>query len=321
MSWKVLLFIFFKIASYIKLIKKHLYISMICSVLFGNFVLAQQEDTTQSFNKKRLGISAGLTATAYTAGVLYLSEVWYKDHERVPMHIYNDNAGWKQMDKVAHAYIAYHQSRAGYEMMKWSGLNENLSIFLGGSLGFIFQLPIEIFDGLYEGYGFSWGDVYANTAGTFLFISQQKFAEEQFIKFKFSYFPTVYSKMNSRVLGENALESLFTDYNAQTYWLSLNLNKIISNQKIPAWLNLAIGYSAGGMLSEFENPKWIKGERAPEINRYRQFFLSPDIDYAKLKGNSRFLNGVLEALNLTKLPAPAVEYSTEYGWVFHFIHF
>ncbi|ADR20282.1 DUF2279 domain-containing protein [Marivirga tractuosa] len=303
------------------MLNKNLYNTLICFILCSNIVLAQNVDTVKSVNKKRLGISAGLTAASYTAGILYLSEVWYKDHERVPMHFYDDNAGWKQMDKVAHAYISYHQSRAGYEMMKWSGFNENTSIFLGGSLGFIFQLPIEIFDGLYEGYGFSWGDVYANTAGTLLFISQQKLAGDQPVKLKFSYFPTSYSKINPRILGENALESLFTDYNAQTYWLSFNISSIIPSSNIPKWLNLAVGYSGGGMLSEFENPTWIKGERAPEINRYRQFFLSPDIDYTNFKSNKKFLNGILEALNLTKLPAPAIEFSTEHGWVFHFIHF
>jgi len=302
-----------------KSMKKHLFLILIALLISSKPSIAQI-DTTQ-FNKKRLGISVGVTAASYTVGVLYLSEVWYKDHERVPMHYYNDNAGWKQMDKAAHAYIAYHQSRAGYEMLKWSGVNENSAIFLGGSLGFLFQFPIEIFDGLYEGYGFSWGDVYSNTAGSLLFMLQQKFADEQAVKFKFSYFPTSYSEINPRVLGENALESLFTDYNAQTYWLSIGLNKLIPNQNIPKWLNLAVGYSAGGMLSEFENPEWINGERAPEINRYRQFFLSPDIDYTQFKSDSKFVNGLLEALNLTKLPAPAVEYSTEYGWVFHFIHF
>jgi uncharacterized protein YfiM (DUF2279 family) len=279
-----------------------------------------QADSSK-INKKRLGFSIGLTATSYTAGVLYLSEVWYKDKERVPMHLYNDNAGWNQMDKVAHAYVAYHQSRAGYEMLKWSGVKENTAIFLGGSLGFIFQFPIEVFDGLYEGYGFSWGDVYANTAGTLLFILQQKFADHQVVKFKFSYFPTSYSDINPRVLGGNALESLFTDYNAQTYWLSVGLHKLMPNQNIPDWLNVAFGYSAGGMLSEFDNPQRISGEIAPQINRYRQFFISPDIDYATFKSRSKFVNGLLEALNLTKFPAPAVEYSTEYGWVFHFIQF
>jgi uncharacterized protein YfiM (DUF2279 family) len=246
------------------MIKKYLYISMFFLILACNVVSAQGLDSIQTINKKRLGISVGLTASAYTAGILYLSQVWYKDHDRVPLHFYNDNAGWKQMDKVAHAYISYHQSRAGYEMMKWSGMSENASIFVGGSLGFVFQLPIEIFDGLYEGYGFSWGDVYVNTAGSLLFIIQQKFIEDQAIKIKFSYFPSTYSKLNPRVLGSNALESMFTDYNAQTYWLSFNLNKIIPNQRIPNWLNLAVGYSAGGMLSEFINPQWISGKRAPD---------------------------------------------------------
>ncbi|WP_375578001.1 DUF2279 domain-containing protein [Marivirga tractuosa] len=298
---------------------KRRFIFILILSVFLSINIFGQSDSTQ-LNKKRLSISVGLMATTYTAGILYLSEVWYKDHDRVPMHFYNDNAGWMQMDKVAHAYIAYHQSRAGYEMLKWSGVKENTAIFLGGSLGFIFQLPIEIFDGLYEGYGFSWGDVYANTAGTLLFMFQQKFADEQIIKFKFSYFPSPYSKINPRILGENALESLFTDYNAQTYWLSFNLNRIMPNQRFPNWLNLAVGYSGGGMLSEFENPIRIGGERVAEINRYRQFFLSPDIDFGKIKTRSTFLNGLFEALNLTKFPAPAVEYNTEYGWVFHFIH-
>jgi len=303
----------------IQCMKKHLFLFLIILLILQRPSFAQNDST--QLNKKRLGISVGVTAASYTAGVLYLSEVWYKDHERVPMHFYDDNAGWKQMDKAAHAYIAYHQSRAGYEMLKWSGVNENTAIFLGGSLGFLFQFPIEIFDGLYEGYGFSWGDVYANTTGSLLFMLQQKFAGEQVVKFKFSYFPTSYSEVNPRVLGENALESLFTDYNAQTYWLSMGLHRIIPNQNIPEGLNLAVGYSAGGMLSEFKNPEWINGERAPEIKRYRQFFLSPDIDYTQFKSESKFVNGLLEALNLTKLPAPAIEYNTAYGWVFHFIHF
>jgi hypothetical protein len=55
------------------------------------------------------------------------------------------------------------------------------------------------------------------------------------------------------------------------------------NIAIPKWLNVAFGYSAGGMLSEFENPSRISGVKVPEINRYRQFFLSPDIDYIKCK--------------------------------------
>jgi len=299
--------------------KDNLVLLIIFLILFTNKGAAQSD--TVGMNKKRVAISVGLTATTYAAGVLYLSEVWYRNHERVPMHFYNDNAGWNQMDKVAHAYISYHQSRAGYEMLKWSGSSDNVSIFVGGSLGFVFQIPIEIFDGMYEGYGFSWGDVYANTAGSLLFMLQQKFANEQVVKFKFSFSPTPYAKINPRVLGESPIESLFTDYNGQTYWLSFGLNNLFPNRNVPDWLNLAVGYSGGAMLSEFENPKWISGMRTPEMSRYRQFFLSPDIDYSKFKGKYKFLNGLFEALNLTKFPAPAIEFSTEHGWVFHFIHF
>ena len=290
-------------------------------------LIAQHEtvETTSNKNeqlkKKKIIISSAFLTGSYVGGVYYLAKVWYRDYEREPFHFYNDNAGWNQMDKAAHAYIAYQQSSAGYHLLKGAGMHKLQALWFGGTLGFVFQLPIEILDGLYEGYGFSWGDVYANTAGTVLFMTQQHFWEEQIIKMKFSFFPSPYSKIRPRVLGENPLENLFLDYNAQTYWLSFNLNKIWKADYIPSWLNVAVGYGAGGMLSEFENPEFVAGERIPTINRYRKFLLSPDIDLRRLPIQNKFLKGVLEALNLTKIPAPAVEYNTQNGWIFHFIYF
>lgn len=286
----------------------------------GELCAGGKDSTGNALNKKRLGLVIGIKSTAYVGGLFYLSEVWYRDHERVPMHFYNDNAGWKQMDKWAHGYVAYHQSRAGYHMLRWAGLDKTKAIWFGGTLGFVFQLPIEIFDGLYEGYGFSWGDVYANTAGTVLFMTQEWFFDEQPVKFKFSFAPSPYAEINPRILGENIVENLVMDYNAQTYWLSTNLNRIWRADYIPDWLGIAIGYSGGGMLGEFENPRFINRVPAPEIQRYRQILLSPDIDFSKINVHKSWLKGILEALNLLKMPAPAIEYNTEMGWIFHFIY-
>lgn len=36
-------------------------------------------------------------------------------------------------------------------------------LIYGGPIGLIFQTPIEIFDGLYEKWGYSWPDMAANT--------------------------------------------------------------------------------------------------------------------------------------------------------------
>lgn len=278
------------------------------------------QDSISEINNARLALVSTSIGSFYVGGMIYLSEVWYRDQPRAPFTFYNDNAGWNQMDKWAHAYVAYHQSRVGYHALRWSGVSKTKALWFGGTLGFVLQLPIEIFDGMYEGYGFSWGDVWANTAGSALFIAQEYFFDEQPIKFKFSFYPSDYAPARPRALGENIIENLFMDYNAQSYWLSTNIHRFWKNDYIPKWLNIALGYSAGGMLGEFENPKFISGQSAPEFARYRQFFISPDIDFAAIPTNKKWLKGFFEALNLLKMPAPAIEYNSVFGWQFHLIY-
>ncbi len=213
------------------------------------------------------------------------------------------------MDKLAHSFIAYQESRAGYHALRWAGVPKNKALLWGGSLGFILQLPVEIFDGIYEGYGFSMGDVVANTSGSLLFTLQEWRWDEQRIKMKYSFSPSPYAKVRPRVLGENAFEQLFLDYNSHTYWLSVNLKSFAKNSNLPAWLNVALGYSANGMLGEFENPDFINGQPAPNYERYRQVLLSLDVDLSKIPTRSIFLKRVLGSLNILKIPFPAIEFN------------
>jgi uncharacterized protein YfiM (DUF2279 family) len=293
---------------------------VLLTVFLFSFVTATAQPL-DTLNKKRLALVIGTELSIYTGGMLYLSEIWYRDQQRVPLHFYNDNAGWNQMDKFAHAFVAYRQSRAGYDLLRWSGVSKNKALWFGGTLGFFFQLPIEIFDGLYEGYGFSWGDVWANTAGSVLFMTQEWLFDEQPIKFKYSFFPSPYAPYRPRALGQNIVENMVMDYNAQTYWFSLNVNRIIPSDRIPTWLSLAVGYSAGGMLGEFTNPTRVGGQPIPEFTRYRQFLLSPDIDLIRIPTNRKWLKGLLYSFNIVKVPAPTLEFNTEKGWIFHFIYF
>lgn len=268
-------------------------------------------DSINVINKKRLWLVTGLETSFYVGGMLYLSEIWYRDYERVPFQWYNDNSGYLQMDKFAHSFIAYQESRAGYHALRWAGVPKNKALLWGGSLGFMLQLPVEIFDGIYEGYGFSMGDVVANTSGSLLFTLQEWRWDEQRIKMKYSFSPSPYAKVRPRVLGENAFEQLFLDYNSHTYWLSINLKSFAKNSQLPAWLNLAVGYSANGMLGEFENPDFINGQPAPSYDRYRQVLLSLDVDLSKIPTRSIFLKRVLGSLNILKIPFPAIEFNNK----------
>jgi hypothetical protein len=57
-----------------------------------------------------------------------------------------------------------------------------------------------------------------------------------------------------------------------------------------------------------------------DIQRYRQWYLAPDIDLSKIKTKKRGVKMFLTALNVFKFPMPSLEYSTQ-GFKVNFIHF
>ena len=261
-----------------------------------------------SLNKKRLFTVIGAEAGIYTTGLSFLAFIWYKDHERVPFHWYDDSKGYLQMDKAGHAYGAYWESRAAYHALRWAGVNHKKALMFGGPAGLIFQTPIEIFDGLYEGWGFSWPDMAANSLGAAIFTAQQAIWDDQRITMKFTYSPSIYPSYHS-ILGESYMESFFLDYNAHTYWLSANLKSLSGINGLPPWLNIALGYSANGMIYEYRNPVWYNGKPFPHLDRYRQYLLSLDVDFTKIPTRRKWLRQVYGFLNLIKIPFPTLEYN------------
>lgn len=279
-------------------------------ILFISIKSEAQVQFVQSYpdtlNKKRLQTVIATQTGAYLSGLSFLSYIWYKDHERVPFHLYNDSKGYLQMDKAGHAFGAYRESFAAYYALRWAGVEKKRALLYGGPIGFLFQIPIEIFDGLYESWGFSWSDIAANTFGSALFMAQEAIFEEQIILIKFSYTPSGYPKYHS-ILGETQLESFVLDYNAHTYWLSGNIYKITGIKRFPKWINIAFGYSANGMIKEFENPLYYNGQAFPHLERYRQFLFSLDIDFSKIPTEKKWLRSVFRTLNLIKIPFPTIE--------------
>ena len=248
----------------------------------------------------------GLEAGLYVGSMAYLQFIWYKDHQRVPFEFYNDSKGYLQIDKFGHAYGSYLESYIGYHALRCAGVSKTQSLIFGGTLGIILQTPIEVWDGLYEGWGFSWSDMGANAVGSAIVISQELIFDEQLLKYKFSFSPSPYARQANGYLGQG-FNQMFNDYNGHTYWLSLGLNKIIPSKRIPDWLNIAAGYSANGMFGEFENIQRYRGVDIPETRRYRQYLLSLDIDWTKIKTNNKFLKTLFQGMFMIKLPFPAIE--------------
>ncbi len=272
-----------------------------------------------SLNKNRQNtiiLSEAVLASGLLVG---LNQVWYADYPKSDFHFINDNSEWLQMDKVGHLYSSYHLGRFGSEMLQWSGSSKKNQLIYGAGLGSVLLTAVEVMDGFSSEWGASMGDVIANASGTALFISQELIWKEQRITPKFSFHKTQYPKYRPDVLGSTLTEQILKDYNGQTYWLSANLHSFFKASKIPKWLNLAIGYGGEGMLSR--NHKKNPLVLVPNLARFRQFYLSVDVDLTKIETKSHFLKTIFSVFNTVKIPAPSIEYSAHSGFKFHALYF
>jgi hypothetical protein len=274
---------------------------------------------SDSLNKKRQN-SVFVTEAVLASGALIgLNQLWYADYPKSDFHFINDNSEWMQMDKLGHLYSSYHIGRFGAEVLNWSGANQKSQLIYGASLGFMFLTAVEVMDGFSEEWGASMGDVFANAAGTALYVSQELIWKEQRIIPKFSFHTTEYANYRPDLLGSTMPEQILKDYNGQTYWFSANLYSFSKKSKIPKWLNVALGYGAEGMIGENDAKNNIIFPIKPE--KYRQFYLSLDLNLTKINTKSHFLKTVFSVLNTVKIPAPTLEYSPQRGFKFHALYF
>lgn len=290
----------------------------------ANRVLAQHENqVTQpdSLNRKRLALVTATGAVVYTCTMAGLYNLWYKDYPQSAFHLFNDNGEWLQMDKFAHTTASYYLGLIGYSSLRWAGVPEKKSIWYGGLTGLVCLTSIEIMDGFSEQWGFSTGDMIANTAGTALFIGQQLGWHDQKFVMKYSFHSSPYAQYNPELLGSTTLQHMVKDYNGQTYWLSANISSLgLQHTRFPKWLNIAAGYGAEGMTGAFSNPTEVDGVPVPYSERYRQFYLAPDIDLSRIPVKSKTLKLILNTIGFLKIPMPTIEFNKN-GVKFHPLYF
>ena len=275
-------------------------------------------DTTGSLvNKKRLRFITGVHITSYAGTMFALGQAWYKDYPRVPFQIFNDSKEWAQVDKVGHGWTAYNIAKYSSGMWSWTGLSRKRAVVLGGLSSIGYQTILEYLDAHSAEWGWSWTDMAANVGGTGVYVVQDLAWNEQRILFKFSSHKVVYEEELLRradeLYGKTLPERILKDYNGQTYWLSANIRSFAKESRIPSWLNIAVGYGAKGLFGGFENRAVDASGNTtfdrPDILRQRQWYISPDIDFTRIKTDKKGLKVAFSVLNMIKLPAPALELS------------
>ncbi len=297
--------------------------NIILCLFISNSVLAQQSKgnffkTADTLQIKRLHTVVLTESVVGSATLIGLNQIWYADYPRSQFHFINDNNEWLQMDKMGHVFSSYQLGRFGANAMKWSGSSKKSQLLYGATLGLAFQSAVEVFDGFSSNWGASMGDVLANVSGTALYVSQELVWHEQRIIPKFSFHATRYASLRPDVLGSSIQEQILKDYNGQTYWLSANIYSFTKAKEFPKWLNLALGYGAEGMISGDVSTVI---DNTSQLDRYRQFYISFDVDLTKIETKSHFIKTLLSVFNTIKIPAPTFEIKGNGGARLHLIYF
>ncbi|PPK88575.1 putative lipoprotein DUF2279 [Neolewinella xylanilytica] len=279
-----------------------------------------------TFHPGRFYTAAGTGAIVYGAFSYGLYDIWYKDYAGASFHTFNDWPEWNQMDKGGHVYSAYMYSRHVFAGLRWAGLKRPAARYTTLGVANLLQGTIEVFDGFSDEWGFSWSDMGANVAGSLVFTLQDIAWKEQRILIKVSNdlrphpdipIPSGNGEYTSNLgyisqvrFGDYPFERYIKDYNALTYWLSVNPASFLPNSGLPGWLNLAVGYGSENVYGAYYNSWSDNGHRfAYREDRYRQYYLSPDIYFSRIPTRKRWVRLVLGILDSFKLPAPALEYS------------
>lgn len=271
---------------------------------------------TKKYNQRQW-LVGGVSLAAYGGSLITLNKAWYQQYSKTSLHSFNDAGEWLQMDKAGHGWSAYNATRLTTAVWQWSGVEDKKAVWIGSASGFAYLTVIELLDARSAAWGWSWADMGANLFGSALYATQQLGWKEQRVQFKFSShknkYPSILHDRSNTLFGSTLPEKILKDYNGQTYWASFNLKSFFKDSNLPAWLNISIGYGADGLWGGFENKAFDESGNETfnrmDINRHRQWYLSPDIDLTKIKTNKKLLKTLLIGLNAIKIPAPALRYS------------
>ena len=278
-------------------------------LLVTNGIESGQRQSTASFpnascpmTPSQVTAARAGVGTAFIGGNAYLyryfKKAWWSG-ERAPHFFFH--ADWDQefrdQDKFGHMLGGYHLARIGYAGLREACVGEKKAIFWSAAYAAAFQLQIEVFDGQFKKYGFSYADMIANTTGQTLAVMQELHPRLRAIKPTFSYHET--AALRNPPPGSELRPSL--DYSGQTYWFSADVNDMLPDGAKPYWPSF-IRFSVGHSITDWQIPTTTAPQRAQ-----RKILLSLDFDPEKLPGNAPIWRTIKHTLSYYRFPAPALQ--------------
>lgn len=262
-------------------------------------------------DKDDLGLRRAGVAAAFVGGnaalLSYMKGAWWTGEKADKFFFRADwDENFRDQDKFGHALGGYHLARFGAAFLRSACMSKPRAVALSAAYAAAFQLQIEIFDGMFDKYGFSYADLIANTAGTALAVLHETHPRTRAIKPTISYARTA-ALRNRDEFGGELRPSL--DYSGQTYWLSADVNAMLPAAAKPFWPAF-VRVSAGHSITD-----WIDPRTGANIRAKRKILLTLDFDAEKLPGDNRIWKTVKRQLSYIHLPSPALQISPDLNFI------
>lgn len=258
--------------------------------------------------KSRLTILLAGFAIGDAIGFAKIADLQYNT-ETSSFHFHEwhrDSREYKQMDKIGHTVEAYYMSHLSSKIYRWSGLSAKKSIWLGSLTGLFWMTQIEVTDGFFKAWGFSYLDYTANILGVSYAALQQLYPNQlQGIRFKASFWPsTAYKEDQYSTVSKSILD----DYEGFTWWLAVNIHDVLpqaQREAMPGWLKpwgVAVGHGVRRIAKNIYNGN-------------REIYLGLDFDVTKIPtGDSNLLKFIKHNVNFIRMPLPAVRITPSGVW-------
>ena len=272
--------------------------------LFGFSSEAKQTLKNDSIKKGRIVLVSSSLILALGGSYLYIENSWWSE-KQIAFHFDNgsDKVYALNVDKAGHFIGGLQAADLFSESMRWAGMNKKQALWLGAAFGSGLQLAIEMKDAYAPYWGFSTLDLTIGSAGALLPIAKYYSPTLRVFDAKISYWKqhNTYwdlERQRGKIPNKYAWQD---DYVNQTYWISIDLNHF--NEKIPEWLNIAIGFGLDETQYLIEHNAKMGGNN--------EWYIGLDYDIPKIlqKWNSPIVKKIKHWLNYFHFPAPTIRIS------------
>jgi hypothetical protein len=256
-------------------------------------------------SKRQAAFARPAVATGFVAGNIelwhYFKKAWWSG-EKAPHFFFRSDwdEDFRDQDKFGHLLGGYQLSRVGYESLESACISRRTALITSVAYAAFFQLQIEIFDGMYKKYGFSYADMIANTTGQALEAEQEQHPHLKWLKPTISYSQSAAMRNRANFTEPSELRRSL-DYSGQTYWFSTDIRQLLGSRAPRYWPSL-LRLSAGHSITDYIDPITGVSHRAR-----RKLLLTIDLDPEALPGENPLWKAVKHELSYYHFPSPALQ--------------